>query len=48
MKVKLEIIDRIKEIAKELANEYDTNMKIEINVNTKDDVIKINIMEYNL
>ena len=48
MKRKLELIEKMKELVKELAKEYDTNLKVELNVNTKDDVIRINISEYNL
>ena len=41
MKAKLELIARMKELAKELAREYDSNLKIELNVNTKDDIVRI-------
>jgi len=48
MTIKEELINKLKEAAKELAKEYTTNLKIELNVNKKDDVIRINISEYNL
>ncbi len=48
MKKKTELIEKMKELAKELSKEYDTNLKVELNVNTKDDVVRINISEYNL
>ncbi len=48
MKKKLEILEKIRKMIKDLALEYDTNLKIELNVNKKDDIIRINITEYNL
>jgi len=48
MLIKHGLIDNIKEEALNLAEMYEGNLKIEINVNAENDIVKINIMEFNI
>ena len=48
MLIKHGLTDNIKEEALKLAEMYEGNVKIEINVNAGNDIVKINIMEYNI
>lgn len=47
MNKKEEILQELKKIAFELAKQYNSNIKIEINTNTKYESAKINITEFN-
>jgi len=42
------LIDNLKTEAQQLAQFYDGDIKIEINMSKKADVVKINVIEYNL
>lgn len=44
---KREIIEKMKELAERLSEEYGCNIKIELNVNPKYDSVKVNVTEYN-
>jgi hypothetical protein len=43
---KKEILDNIKKYVILLSDAYDTNIKVELNINKKDQTLKTNITEY--
>ena len=47
MSKKEEILEKLKKVAFELAKEYESNIKIEINLNSKYESAKINVTEFN-
>ena len=48
MLVKHGLTDNLKEEALRLAEMYEGNVKIELNINATNDIVKMNIIEYNI
>ena len=46
--IKKGLVENIKSEALEIASLYQTDIKIEININKEQEMVKVNVIEYNL